>query len=221
MAKECFPDLICIADICLCEYTDHGHCGIVRDGKILNDETLAYLSKAAVSCAGAGADIVAPSDMMDGRIGHMRRSLDEAGYEDTLIMAYSVKYASAFYGPFREAADSAPAFGDRKTYQMDWRNKKEAIVETQLDIEEGADIIMVKPAMAYLDIVKTVSDRFEFPICTYSVSGEYSMIKAAALNGWVDEKAVVMESLTAMKRAGAGMLITYYAPQAARWIREG
>ena len=151
----------------------------------------------------------------------MRRSLDEAGYEDTLIMAYSVKYASAFYGPFREAADSAPAFGDRKTYQMDWRNKKEVIVETQLDIEEGADIIMVKPAMAYLDIVKTVSDRFEFPICTYSVSGEYSMIKAAALNGWVDEKAVVMESLTAMKRAGAGMLITYYAPQAARWIREG
>ena len=151
----------------------------------------------------------------------MRRSLDEAGYEDTLIMAYSVKYASAFYGPFREAADSAPAFGDRKTYQMDWRNKKEAIVETQLDIEEGADIIMVKPAMAYLDIVKTVSDRFEVPICTYSVSGEYSMIKAAALNGWVDEKAVVMESLTAMKRAGAGMLITYYAPQAARWIREG
>ena len=145
--------------------------------KILNDETLAYLSKAAVSCAGAGADIVAPSDMMDGRIGHMRRSLDEAGYEDTLIMAYSVKYASAFYGPFREAADSAPAFGDRKTYQMDWRNKKEAIVETQLDIEEGADIIMVKPAMAYLDIVKTVSDRFEFPICTYSVSGEYSMIR--------------------------------------------
>lgn len=221
MAKEYFPDLICIADICLCEYTDHGHCGIVRDGKILNDETLAYLSKAAVSCAGAGADIVSPSDMMDGRIGHMRRSLDEAGYEDTLIMAYSVKYASAFYGPFREAADSAPAFGDRKTYQMDWRNKKEAIVETQLDIEEGADIIMVKPAMAYLDIVKTVSDRFEFPICTYSVSGEYSMIKAAALNGWVDEKAVVMESLTAMKRAGAGMLITYYAPQAARWIREG
>ena len=220
MAKSSYPDLVCIADICLCEYTDHGHCGIVRDGEILNDETLEYLSRAAVSCVAAGADIVAPSDMMDGRIGHMRRALDQAGYQDTLIMAYSVKYASSFYGPFREAADSAPAFGDRKTYQMDWRNKTEAVVETALDIEEGADIVMVKPALSYLDMVKTIRDRFDLPVCTYSVSGEYAMIKAAAQNGWIDEKSVVLESLTAMKRAGAGMIITYYALPAARWIQE-
>lgn len=200
LTKSVYPDMICIADICLCEYTDHGHCGVVHEGKILNDPTLELLSKAALSTARAGADIVAPSDMMDGRIGHMRRTLDEAGFEDTLIMAYSIKYASAFYGPFREAADSAPAFGDRKSYQMDWRNKKEALVEATLDVEEGADILMVKPALAYLDIVKTIGEEFSLPLCTYSVSGEYSMMKAAAMNGWINEKAVVMESMTAMKR---------------------
>ncbi|MBS5521445.1 MAG: porphobilinogen synthase [Clostridiales bacterium] len=220
MAKAEYPEMICIADICLCEYTSHGHCGVVRDGKILNDPTLELLSKAAVSCARAGADIVAPSDMMDGRIGHMRRALDVAGFENTLIMAYSIKYASAFYGPFREAADSAPAFGDRRSYQMDWRNKKDAVIEAALDVEEGADILMVKPALSYLDIVKTVSDRFDLPLCTYSVSGEYSMMKAAALNGWIDERAVVMESMTAMKRAGAKMIITYYALDIARWLKE-
>lgn len=186
LTKSVYPDMICIADICLCEYTDHGHCGVVHEGKILNDPTLELLSKAALSTARAGADIVAPSDMMDGRIGHMRRTLDEAGFEDTLIMAYSIKYASAFYGPFREAADSAPAFGDRKSYQMDWRNKKEALVEADLDVEEGADILMVKPALAYLDIVKTIGEEFSLPLCTYSVSGEYSMMKAAA-NEWLDQ----------------------------------
>lgn len=220
LTKSLYPDMICIADICLCEYTSHGHCGVVDHGKILNDPTLTLLSKAAVSCAKSGADIVAPSDMMDGRIGHMRHALDEAGCQDTLIMAYSIKYASAFYGPFRQAADSAPAFGDRKSYQMDWRNKKEALVEAALDVEEGADILMVKPAMAYLDIVKTISDRFDLPLCTYSVSGEYSLMKAAAQNGWVDERSIVMESMTAMRRAGAKMIITYYALDIARWLKE-
>lgn len=218
--KKQLPDMICIADICLCEYTDHGHCGVVRGQKICNDETLLLLSKAALSCARAGADVVAPSDMMDGRVGHMRRTLDEAGYENTLIMAYSVKYASAFYGPFREAADSAPAFGDRRSYQMDYRNRREALIETELDINEGADIIMVKPALAYLDMVRMIRDRFDLPLCTYSVSGEYAMMKAAAANGWIDEKQVVMESMTAMKRAGAGMIITYYAPDIADWLRK-
>lgn len=220
MTKESYPEIICIADICLCEYTDHGHCGLIREGKVLNDETLELLSKAAVSCAAAGADIVAPSDMMDGRIGHMRRMLDANGFADVLIMAYSIKYASAFYGPFREAAHSAPSFGDRKSYQMDWRNKKDAIVEAELDVEEGADILMVKPGLAYLDILKTIADEFPLPVCTYSVSGEYSMMKAAALNGWIDEKRVVMESMTAMKRAGAKMIITYYALDIARWLKE-
>lgn len=220
MTKESYPEIICIADICLCEYTDHGHCGLIYEGKILNDETLELLSKAAVSCAAAGADIVAPSDMMDGRIGHMRRMLDAGGFADVLIMAYSIKYASAFYGPFREAAHSAPSFGDRKSYQMDWRNKKDAIVEAELDMEEGADILMVKPGLAYLDILKTIADEFPLPVCTYSVSGEYSMMKAAALNGWIDEKRVVMESMTAMKRAGAKMIITYYALDIARWLKE-
>lgn len=220
MTKENYPEIICIADICLCEYTDHGHCGLIHEGKVLNDETLELLSKAAVSCAAAGADIVAPSDMMDGRIGHMRRMLDANGFADVLIMAYSIKYASAFYGPFREAAHSAPSFGDRKSYQMDWRNKKDAIVEAELDMEEGADILMVKPGLAYLDILKTIADEFPLPVCTYSVSGEYSMMKAAALNGWIDEKRVVMESMTAMKRAGAKMIITYYALDIARWLKE-
>ena len=220
LTKSLYPDIVCIADICLCEYTSHGHCGVVCGEKILNDPTLELLSRAAVSCAKCGADIVAPSDMMDGRIGHMRNALDEAGCQDTLIMAYSIKYASAYYGPFREAADSAPAFGDRRTYQMDFRNQKEAIVEASLDVEEGADILMVKPALAYLDMVKTISEEFPLPLCTYSVSGEYSMMKAAALNGWINEKAVVMESMTAMKRAGAKMIITYYALDIARWLKE-
>lgn len=220
MTKENYPEIICIADICLCEYTSHGHCGLIHGGKVLNDETLELLSKAAVSCAAAGADIVAPSDMMDGRIGHMRHMLDANGFADVLIMAYSIKYASAFYGPFREAAHSAPSFGDRKSYQMDWRNKKDAIIEAELDMEEDADILMVKPGLAYLDILKTIADAFPLPVCTYSVSGEYSMMKAAALNGWIDEKRVVMESMTAMKRAGAKMIITYYALDIARWLKE-
>ena len=218
LTKELYPDLIVIADICLCEYTSHGHCGVIEGDCVVNDKTLPLLAKAALSCAKAGADIVAPSDMMDGRIGAIRELLDVNGYENTLIMAYSVKYSSSFYGPFRDAADSTPKFGDRKSYQMDFRNKKEAITETQLDIEEGADIIMVKPGMPYLDIAKTVSETFNAPLAIYHVSGEYSMIKAAAANGWIDEKAVVMESLMAMKRAGAKMLITYYAVKAAKWL---
>ncbi len=220
MTKKNYPEMVCIADICLCEYTDHGHCGIVRDQKIVNDETLELLAKAALSCAMAGADIVAPSDMMDGRIGYMRQKLDRYGYEDVLIMSYSIKYASGYYGPFREAAHSAPAFGDRQTYQMDWRNRKDALVEAQLDMEEGADILIVKPGMAYMDILKMISDRFPVPVCVYSVSGEYSMIKAAALNGWIDEKRIVMETMTAFKRAGANMIITYYALEIAGWLKD-
>lgn len=220
LTKGLYPDLVVIADICLCEYTSHGHCGVVENGYVQNDKTLELLAKAAVSCAKAGADMVAPSDMMDGRIGAIRCALDENNLENVLIMSYSVKYSSSFYGPFREAADSAPSFGDRKTYQMDFRNRKEAILETELDIEEGADIIMVKPAMAYLDIVKEVREKFNNPLAVYHVSGEYSMIKAAAENGWIDEKAIVLESLMAMKRAGAKMLITYYAVEAAQWLEE-
>lgn len=219
LTKKLYPDLIVITDICLCEYTSHGHCGVLECNCVSNDKTLPLLAKAAVSCARAGADMVAPSDMMDGRIGAIRNALDENGFSDTLIMAYSVKYSSSFYGPFRDAANSAPSFGDRKSYQMDFRNKKEAITETQLDIEEGADIVMVKPGLPYLDILKTVSDTFSVPIAAYHVSGEYSMLKAAAQNGWIDEKAAVLESLTAMKRAGAKMIITYYAPAAANWIK--
>ena len=196
------------------------HCGVIEHDCIVNDKTLPLLAKASVACAKAGADIVAPSDMMDGRVGAIRQALDENRFEDVLIMAYSVKYSSSFYGPFRDAADSAPSFGDRKSYQMDFRNKKEAIIETQLDIDEGADIIMVKPGMPYLDIAKTVSDTFSVPLAIYHVSGEYSMIKAAAQNGWIDEKSIVLESLTAMKRAGAKMLITYYAVEAAKWLEE-
>lgn len=220
LTKELCSELIVIADICLCEYTSHGHCGIIEDGCVSNDKTLELLTRAAVSCAKAGADIVAPSDMMDGRVGAIRAALDENHMENVLIMAYSVKYSSAFYGPFRDAADSAPSFGDRKSYQMDFRNKKEAIIETQLDIDEGADIIMVKPGIPYLDIAKTVSDTFSVPLAVYHVSGEYSMIKAAAQNGWIDERAVVMESLTAIKRAGAKMIISYCALEAARWLSE-
>lgn len=218
MIKKAHPNLIVIADICLCEYTSHGHCGVVENGCVVNEKTLPLLAKAALSCARAGADIVAPSDMMDGRVGAIRSELDKNGFENTLIMAYSVKYSSAFYGPFRDAADSAPSFGDRKTYQMDYRNAREAIIETELDIEEGADIIMVKPGLAYLDIAKTMREKFNLPLAIYQVSGEYSMIKAAALNGWLDERAVVMESVTAMKRAGAKIIITYYAKEIAQWL---
>jgi len=218
--KKEFPDLVLITDVCLCEYTSHGHCGIVCDGRILNDESVELICKTSVSYARAGADIVAPSDMMDGRTGAVRKALDKDGYEEIPIMAYSAKYASSFYGPFRDAAQSAPAFGDRKTYQMDCGNFKEALREVELDIEEGADIVMVKPALPYLDVIRAVSERVDVPVAAYHVSGEYSMIKAAAMNGWVDEKAVVMESLTAIKRAGAKIIISYYAKQAAQWLKE-
>ena len=218
--KERYPDMTVIADICLCEYTSHGHCGVVENGYVDNDKTLELLAKAAVSCARAGADMVAPSDMMDGHIAAIRAALDENGFINTIIMSYSVKYSSAFYGPFREAAGSAPSFGDRKTYQMDYRNRKEAVLETELDIEEGADIIMVKPALAYLDIIRDISTRFNRPLAAYQVSGEYAMIKTAAAAGCIDEKSAVLEAVTAIKRAGADIIITYYAPQLAEWLGE-
>ena len=218
--REYADQLYVITDVCMCEYTSHGHCGMLCGCEVDNDKSLELLSRTALSHIQAGADMVAPSDMMDGRVGAIRQALDENRFENVLIMAYSVKYSSSFYGPFRDAADSAPSFGDRKSYQMDFRNKKEAIIETQLDIDEGADIIMVKPGMPYLDIAKTVSDTFSVPLAIYHVSGEYSMIKAAAQNGWIDEKSIVLESLTAMKRAGAKMLITYYAVEAAKWLEE-
>lgn len=218
--KEVVPDLILIADVCLCEYTSHGHCGLVHEGKILNDETLPLLAQAALTLAEAGADMVAPSDMMDGRVGFIRSYLDENGYTDLPLMAYSAKYASAYYSPFRDAAHSAPAFGDRKTYQMDPANCREAVRECLADASEGADIIIVKPALAYLDVVKAAAAEVRQPIAVYNVSGEYSMVKAAAENGWIDEKKIVMENLTAMKRAGANMIITYHAVQAAKWIYE-
>ncbi len=216
--KENMPKLLVIADICLCEYTSHGHCGLVRDGEILNDETLVLLGKMSVSLAKAGADIIAPSDMMDGRVEYIRRALDKEGFYHTPIMAYSAKFASGYYSPFRDAAHSTPAFGDRRTYQMDSANGKEAVRECKNDMEEGADIIMVKPALAYLDIVKEVSQRMECPIAVYNVSGEYSMVKAAARNGWIDEKRVVMENMIAMKRAGAKIIITYHALDVAGWL---
>lgn len=220
-AKKEFPELLLIADVCLCEYTSHGHCGLIQDGKILNDCSVELLCKAAVSYARAGADIIAPSDMMDGRVGAIRRALDEEGFCDIAIMAYSAKFSSSFYGPFRDAAQSKPAFGDRKTYQMDYSNLKEALREVALDIEEGADIVMVKPALAYLDVIHEVSNGFHVPVAAYHVSGEYSMIKAAAQNGWIDEKGAVLESVTAIKRAGAKIIITYFAKQLAQWIKEG
>ena len=219
--KEKYPSLLVVADVCLCEYTSHGHCGVVCHGEILNDETLTLLSKASVSLAKAGADMIAPSDMMDGRVEAIRTALDENGFVNTPIMAYSAKYASAYYGPFRDAAGSAPSFGDRKTYQMDYRNAKEAIIECQSDIDEGADIIMIKPALAYLDVIKDASNRFDTPIAAYNVSGEYSMVKAAAQNGWIDEKKIVLETLTSIKRAGADIIITYHAIDVANWLKEG
>ncbi len=219
--KSAFPELLVITDVCLCEYTSHGHCGVVKDGRVENDSTLELLARTAVSHAEAGADMVAPSDMMDGRVGAIRRALDEAGFSHLPIMAYSAKYASAFYGPFREAADSAPQFGDRKSYQMDPANADEALREAWLDIEEGADIIMVKPALAYLDVVKTVKEETGYPLAAYNVSAEYSMVKAAARLGWIDEQRIVMEILTSIKRAGADIIITYHAKEVARWLKEG
>lgn len=218
--KKDYPDLLVIADVCLCEYTSHGHCGLVRDGIILNDETLPLLAKTAVSYAKAGADVIAPSDMMDKRVSAIRQALDEAGFPYTPIMAYSAKFASGYYGPFRDAAHSAPGFGDRKTYQMDPANGREAMREVEEDIKEGADLIIAKPAMAYMDIIKDISNSFNIPIVAYNVSGEYAMVKAAAANGWIDEKKIVMENLIGMKRAGAKMIITYHALDAARWIKE-
>lgn len=218
--KEKAPDLLVIADVCLCEYTSHGHCGLICGHEILNDETLELLGKMSVSLAKAGADIIAPSDMMDGRVEYIRAALDENGFENKMIMAYSAKFASGYYSPFRDAAHSAPSFGDRKTYQMDPANGKEAIRECENDIAEGADIIMVKPGLAYLDVVKDVSYRTDYPIAIYNVSGEYSMVKAAALNGWIDEKRIVMENMIAMKRAGAKIIITYHALDVAKWLEE-
>ena len=213
-------DMLVIADVCLCEYTSHGHCGLIHGSEILNDQTLDLLSKMSVSLAKAGADIIAPSDMMDGRVGAIRKSLDENGFVNVPIMAYSAKYASAYYGPFRDAADSAPAFGDRKTYQMDVANGQEAMREIQADIEEGADIVMVKPGLAFLDVAKEAALTFNYPLAVYNVSGEYSMVKAAALNGWIDEKRIVMENMLAFKRAGAKIIITYHALDVAKWIKE-
>ncbi len=218
--KEKYADLIVIADVCLCEYTSHGHCGLIRGNEILNDETLELLCKMSVSLAKAGADIIAPSDMMDGRVAAIRKALDENEFKNIPIMAYSAKYASAYYGPFREAADSAPKFGDRKSYQMDTANVKMAMRELQDDIDEGADIIMVKPALAYLDVIKEAAERFDYTVAAYNVSGEYAMVKAAAQMGWIDEKRIVMENLTAMKRAGAKILISYHSLDAAKWLRE-
>ncbi len=209
-------DLVIMTDTCLCEYTSHGHCGVVRDGEVLNDPSLDLLARTAVSQAEAGADVVAPSAMMDGQVGAIREALDDAGFDKVAIMAYAVKYASGFYGPFREAADSAPAFGDRRAYQMDAANVREAMREAELDYAEGADILMVKPATCYLDILKTLREEFDLPTAAYHVSGEYAMIKAAAQNGWIDEQRVMMETLTSIKRAGADIILTYYAREAIR-----
>lgn len=216
--KDKVPDLMVITDVCLCEYTSHGHCGIVENGEVLNDPTLELLAREAVSHARAGADMVAPSDMMDGRVGAIRDALDEEGFEAIPIMSYAVKYASAFYGPFRDAAESPPKFGDRSSYQMDPANTREAMREAELDASEGADILMVKPALPYLDIIYRVREEFDLPVAAYNVSGEYAMLKAAAKLGWLDEKKVMMESLTAIKRAGADMILTYWAKDAAKLL---
>jgi porphobilinogen synthase len=217
--RKSAPGLIVIADTCLCEYTSHGHCGVVRDDEVLNDESLELIARTAVSQAEAGADVVAPSAMMDGQVGAIREALDAAGFQHVAIMAYAVKYASGFYGPFREAADSAPAFGDRRAYQMDAANAREAMREAEIDYAEGADFLMVKPATCYLDILKAVRDRFDLPLAAYHVSGEYAMIKAAAERGWIDEQRVMMETLTSIRRAGADVILTYYAREAARLLK--
>jgi porphobilinogen synthase len=217
--KEAHPDLTVITDVCLCEYTSHGHCGFVRDGEVDNDITVELLAKTAISHAEAGADAVAPSDMMDGRVGTIRHQLDEEGHPGVPIVAYSAKYASAFYGPFRDAAESTPEFGDRRGYQMDPANAAEAVREAQLDLEEGADMLMVKPATPYLDVVRQVKEATDAPLAAYHVSGEYSMLKAAAEQGWIDERAAVLETLTSIRRAGADAIVTYYAKEAAAWLR--
>ena len=218
--KTNFPELFVITDVCLCQYTDHGHCGLIRDGRVKNDITLDKLAQVALSHVEAGADMVAPSDMMDGRVGKIREKLDNNGHQETGIMAYSAKYNSGFYGPFRDAAQSAPSEGDRSTYQMDMANSDEALREVELDIAEGADIVMVKPALAYLDIINRVNNNFSFPLAAYNVSGEYALVKAAAEKGWVNEKEVALESLTAIKRAGADIIITYWAEDALDWLNN-
>ncbi|MGH7528330.1 MAG: porphobilinogen synthase, partial [Gemmatimonadales bacterium] len=218
--RERFPDLLLFTDVCCCEYTSHGHCGVLRDGSVDNDATLEILGRVAVSHAQAGADVVAPSGMMDGMVAAIRSALDGAGHSDRAILSYAVKYASAFYGPFREAADSAPAFGDRQQYQMDPANVREALVEAALDEAEGADLLMVKPALAYLDVVRAVRERTDLPLLAYNVSGEYAMVKAAGRLGWIDERRVVLEALTGMRRAGADAIITYHAKEAAGWLAE-
>jgi porphobilinogen synthase len=219
--KSQLPELLVITDVCLCEYTDHGHCGVIKNGDVDNDSTLELLAKESLSHARAGADIVAPSDMMDGRVGAIRKTLDENGFTQTAIMAYAAKYASGFYGPFREAAESTPQFGDRRSYQMDPANSDEALREVAMDIREGADIVMVKPAMAYLDVVYRVKQKFGYPVAAYNVSGDYSMIKAAGQNGWIDEERIMMEVLYAIRRAGADMILTYFAKDAARFLAKG
>jgi porphobilinogen synthase len=218
--RQRHPDLLLISDLCCCEYTSHGHCGVVRAGSVDNDATLEILSRAAVSHAGAGADIIAPSGMMDGMVASIRAALDAAGHTDQAILSYAIKYASAFYGPFREAADSAPAFGDRRQYQMDPANVREALLEAALDEAQGADLLMVKPALAYLDVVRAVRERTQLPLLAYNVSGEYSMVKAAARQGWIDESKVVLETLTGMRRAGADGIVTYHAKAAAGWLAQ-
>ncbi len=219
--KNDLQELVVITDVCLCGYTDHGHCGVIRNGEVDNDATLERLSATALSHVRAGADIVAPSDMMDGRVGAIRNDLAENGFNNAAIMSYAVKYASAYYGPFREAAESAPQFGDRRSYQMDPANRREALREAALDVEEGADFLMVKPALAYLDVISDLRENFHLPLVAYNVSGEYSMVKAAAANGWIDERRVVLENLTGIKRAGADLIISYHALEAASWLREG
>ncbi len=218
--REARLDLLILTDVCLCEYTSHGHCGVVHQGEVANDPSIALLAAVAVSHARAGADVVAPSDMMDGRVGAIRRALDESGFADTAILSYAAKYCSAFYGPFREAAQSAPQFGDRRSYQMDPANAREALREVALDIEEGADIIMVKPALPYLDIIQRVRERFDVPVAAYNVSAEYAMVKAAARNGWIDEQRIVLEIMTSIQRAGASMVLTYHAKDVARWLKS-
>lgn len=218
--KESLPELCVIADVCFCEYTDHGHCGVLRDREVDNDETLENLSKQVVALADAGCDVMAPSGMMDGMVEAIREGLDEAGHEQIPILSYAVKYASAYYGPFRDAADSAPQFGDRRGYQMDPANAREAIREAQLDVAEGADMLMVKPALAYLDLIRDLREEFDLPLAAYNVSGEYAMVEAAAANGWLDRRRVVLETLTSIKRAGADMILTYWATEAARWLNR-
>jgi porphobilinogen synthase len=213
-----FPELVLMTDVCLCEYTSHGHCGVIVDGDVHNDQSLELLARTAVSHVEAGADVVAPSDMMDGRVRAIRESLDDRGFEQTPILAYSAKYASAFYGPFREAADSTPAFGDRRGYQMDPANVREALRESELDLEEGADAIMIKPALPYLDVIRAVRDAFDVPVAAYNVSGEYAMVRAASRSGWLDERQAALESLTAIKRAGADLIVSYWTKDLAQWL---